>query len=177
MRKEFQFIGLGLIISLYSIKGDGGLIIPWEIQLIFGLLIMSYGTYLLLQNEERKKALKYILPAWGIFIIVGLISISGGSDKTTILKSDIEPSINFEGIQTCDEGKEKARTDLENGELRYMFGGFGSRQPLAENLKKYGVEVIKLNGLVGVPNECYNQIMYEEIQKRFGEDIFNRENK
>jgi hypothetical protein len=177
MRNEFQYLGFGLIISLYSLMGGGGLIIPWEIQLIFGLSIMSYGTYLLLQNEERKKALKYVLPVWGIFALVGVLNLSSSSYKNTILDSDIESSPNFDGIQTCDEGREKARIDVENGELRYMFGGFGSRKPLAENLKKYGVEVIKLNGLVGMPNECYNQIMYKEIQKRFGADIFNRENK
>ncbi len=80
-------------------------------------------------------------------------------------------------MQTCEEGENRATEDIKQGKLRYIFGGFGSRQPLAENLKEYGIEVIKIEGIIGLPNRCYNDIMYLELQKRFGQDVFNKASK
>jgi len=177
MKQELQYLGFGLIVSIYALIGDGGLIIPWEIQLVFGLLLMAYGTYIFLQRIDKKGTLKYIVPAWGLFLVTALIVFINQPQQGELRDSDLGAATNFEGIQTCEEGELKAMADLESGKLRYIFGGFGSRQPLAENLQKLGIEVIKTQGVVGLPNNCYNDIMYKEIQKRFGQDVFNRENK
>lgn len=177
MKKELQYLAFGLLVSLYALIGDGGLIISWEIQLAFGLLLMAYGTQESLKNIEKKSALKYVLPAWGILLLVSITVYASQTQKLELHYSDLGEATNFEGIETCDEGAEMALADLEEGKLRYIFGGLGSRQALAESLKKLGVEVIKTQGVVGLPNNCYNDIMYKEIQRRFGQDVFNRENK
>ncbi len=95
MRQEIKYLGFGLLISLYSLKGGGGLFIPWEIQLAFGLLMMTYGSYVLIQNSEKKNALKYIIPVWGIFLLFGLLTFSN-SRKIKILDSDLKEAISFQ---------------------------------------------------------------------------------
>ena len=38
----------------------------------------------------------------------------------------------------------------------------------------YGIEIITVQGILGKVNHCYNTKMYKEIQRKFGEDAFNR---
>ena len=38
----------------------------------------------------------------------------------------------------------------------------------------YSIEVIRLQGIIALPNRCYNDIMYKEIQRKFGQDAFNK---
>jgi hypothetical protein len=98
-----------------------------------------------------------------------------GDDDKIIKDSDLSEPENYNGIKTCEDGQELALKDLEEGKIKYIFSGFGSRQELPENLKKnYGIEIIKVNGVLGIPNNCYNAIMYQEIQKKFGNDAFNK---
>jgi hypothetical protein len=110
------------------------------------------------------------------FYAMGYWTVSGSLDNSVLRESDLTGSTNFENISTCEEGRSKAETDLKSGKLRCLFGSFGGRQPLAKNLKEnYDIEIIILDGVLGVPNECYNQVMYKEIQKKYGQDVFNKE--
>ena len=40
--------------------------------------------------------------------------------------------------------------------------------------KLYGIEIIKVKGVLGIPNDCYNDVMYKQIQQKFGNDAFNK---
>ena len=67
--------------------------------------------------------------------------------------------------------------EIEKGKLKYIFGSFGSKQELPKNIEEnYDIEIIKINGLLSTPNRCYNNIMYKEIQKRYGQDAFSKFN-
>lgn len=98
------------------------------------------------------------------------------TQKTTTLKeSDLEKGTTYQGVETCEEGTTLAQKDLAAGRLKYIFAGFGSRQPLAKNLHEmYGIEIIAMEGILEKPNRCYNDVMYVEIQKQFGQDAFNK---
>ena len=37
-----------------------------------------------------------------------------------------------------------------------------------------GIEIIKVDGVLGIPNKCYNDLMYKKIQEKFGKDAFNK---
>ena len=94
---------------------------------------------------------------------------------TTILESDLTEVQNYNGITSCEDGKALAKKDLEEGKLKYIFSSYGSRQDLPKNLKKrYGIEIINVEGILGIPNNCYNDIMYKAIQNKFGNDAFNK---
>ncbi|MCK4664134.1 MAG: hypothetical protein KAT68_14800 [Bacteroidales bacterium] len=174
MKKELIYLGLGLLFSLNLLSGSGHFL-SWKLHLAFGLLLMVYGSYLMINNHEKKKALKYVVPAWSIFLLVCLVSFSSNNKVNVIYESDLKEATNFEEIETCEEGRIKAEKDIKNGKLRYIFGSYGSRQPLARNLKKdYDIEIIEVDGVIGMPNECYNQVMYKEIQKRYGQDVFTK---
>ncbi len=93
----------------------------------------------------------------------------------TIKKSDLGESENYNDINTCEEGQELAKKEINEGKIKYIFSSFGSRQQLPKNLeKRYGVEIVKVKGVLGIPNNCYNDLMYKEIQKKFGKDAFNK---
>lgn len=93
----------------------------------------------------------------------------------TFNKSDLTESENYNGIKTCEEGKALAEKELKEGKIKYIFSGFGSRQELPKNLKKlYGIEIIKVKGVLGIPNDCYNDVMYKQIQQKFGNDAFKK---
>ena len=109
----------------------------------------------------------------GLLIVVLLLSIGcnnvervNNSKKAQIEESDLTESNNYGGISSCDEGKELAEKELKEGKLKYIFGGFGSRQNLPKKLKElYDVEIVEVSGVLGIPNKCYNDVMYAEIQK------------
>lgn len=104
-----------------------------------------------------------------------VIRVEDSKEKVTLKESDLNKGTLYQGIQTCEEGEILAKKDLEVGKIKYIFGGFGSRQHLAENLEKmYGIEVIRLEGIIEKPNRCYNDVMYIEIQRKFGLDAFNK---
>jgi len=112
-----------------------------------------------------------------LLIILGCNNVVRVNEKEQIklTKSDLAEPENYKEIETCKEGKELAKKDIEKGQLKYIFGSFGSKQELPKKLNKlYNIEIIKTNGLLGIPNDCYNDIMYQEIQKRFGKDAFNK---
>lgn len=89
--------------------------------------------------------------------------------------ADLNSPENYKGIETCEEGKELARNELDDGELKYIFGSYGSKTKLAKKLQElYRVEIIETDGLLGIPNHCYNDVMYKEIQKRYGQDAFTK---
>jgi hypothetical protein len=174
MKKEIKYLALGILLTLASF-GDIGTLLPWQLYVAIGFSLVVYGTYLMITTYERREALKYVIPTWIIFIAIGYWTVSKSLDTSTIRASDLGKSTNFESISTCEEGRSKAKKDIEDGKLRFLFGSFGARQPLAKNLKeKYDIEVIVLGGVLGLPNECYNQIMYKEIQKKYGQDVFNK---
>jgi hypothetical protein len=92
-----------------------------------------------------------------------------------IKESDLAESENYNGIKTCEEGQKLAEKQINAGNIKYIFSEFGSRQELPKNLEKlYGIEIIKVSGVLGTPNKCYNDVMYKEIQERFGKDAFNK---
>ena len=97
-------------------------------------------------------------------------------ENTKIIKeSDLTESENYNGIITCEEGEELAKKEINDGKIKYIFSGFGSRQKLPKNLEKlYGIEFIKVDGVLGIPNKCYNDLMYKKIQEKFGKDAFNK---
>jgi hypothetical protein len=90
-------------------------------------------------------------------------------------ESDLTESENYNGITTCEEAEELAKKEISEGKIKYMFNGFGSTQKLPKNLEKlYGIEIIKVGGVLGIPNKCYNDLMYREIQEKFGKDAFSK---
>jgi hypothetical protein len=92
-----------------------------------------------------------------------------------IQESDLTESENYNGITTCEEGEELAKKEISEGKIKYMFSGFGSTEKLPKNLEKlYGIEIIKVGAVLGIPNKCYNDLMYREIQEKFGKDAFNK---
>jgi hypothetical protein len=92
-----------------------------------------------------------------------------------IQESDLTESENYNEITTCEEGEELAKKEISEGKIKYMFSGLGSSHKLPKNLEKlYGIEIIKVGGVLGIPNKCYNDLMYTEIQEKFGKDAFNR---
>lgn len=104
-----------------------------------------------------------------------VIRVKDTQEKVGLKESDLRKGTLYRGIETCEEGEALAKKDLAAGKINYIFGGFGSGQTLAKNLEKmYGIEVIRLEGIIEKPNRCYNDIMYLEIQKKFGQDAFNR---
>ena len=104
-----------------------------------------------------------------------VIGVKDAQEKLSLEESDLERGTLYQDIRTCEEGEALAKKDLEAGNIRYIFGGFGSRQLLAENLHAmYGIEVIRLEGVLEKPNRCYNDLMYIEIQRKFGRDAFNK---
>lgn len=77
-------------------------------------------------------------------------------------------------FNNCEEAKEKAKLDLQNGKLIYFFGSFGVQQPLAKKLKQFKeIEVIEVEGVLG-SYDCYNNITYKRLQEKFGNDFFNK---
>jgi hypothetical protein len=81
----------------------------------------------------------------------------------------------IEGIKTCEEGQELAKKEINEGRIKYIFSGLGSSQELPNNLEKlYGIEIIKVEGVLGTPNKCYNDLMYRAIQEKFGKDAFSK---
>lgn len=110
-----------------------------------------------------------------IIILVGTVFLgcsSGEDDTVTLKQSDYSVKAKgYEGIQTCNEGELKARKHIKEGKLRMIFGKFGSRQSFPKKLNElYGVEIIYVEGVIGIPNDCYNNIMSEEIRKKHGQD-------
>lgn len=98
------------------------------------------------------------------------------TENTRIIKeSDLTEPENYKGIKTCEEGKELAKKEIKNGKIKYIFAGYGSRQELPKNLEMlYDIEIINVGGVLGLPNDCYNDVMYKEIQSKYGNDAFNR---
>ncbi|WP_025744135.1 hypothetical protein [Aquimarina pacifica] len=95
--------------------------------------------------------------------------------NTDIRDSDLTEPTNYNRIKNCEEGQELAKKELREGKIKYIFGGFGNRQNLPKKLKElYEIEIITVEGVLGIPNKCYNDIMYAEIQKKFGKDAFNK---
>lgn len=104
-----------------------------------------------------------------------VIRVKDAQEKVNLEELDLERGTLYQDIKTCEEGEALAKKDMEAGNIKYIFGGFGSRQPLADNLNEmYGIEVIRMDGILEMPNRCYNDLMYIEIQKRFGKDAFNK---
>lgn len=132
----------------------------------------------------RKKTTEMKIEIIGILFLaitfVGCNNVVRVNDKenenTKIIKeSDINESKNYSGIKTCEEGQELAKKEINEGKIKYIFSGFGSRQELPKNLEKlYGIEIIKVDGVLGIPNKCYNDLMYIKIQEKFGKDAFNK---
>lgn len=92
-----------------------------------------------------------------------------------IRESDLTKPENYKETKTCEEGKDLAKKEINAGKIKYIFSEFGNRQELPKNLEKlYGIEIIKVSGVLGIPNKCYNDVMYKEIQERFGKDAFNK---
>jgi len=92
-----------------------------------------------------------------------------------IQESDLTESENYNVITTCEEGEKLAKKEISEGKIKYMFSGLGITQKLPKNLEKlYGIEIIKVGGVLGIPNKCYNDLMYREIQEKFGKDAFNK---
>jgi hypothetical protein len=175
MKKEIKYLGLGLLLMLLSLGGTGTLL-PRPLYIAIAFSLIAFGTYVMVTTYERKEALKYLIPTWLIFIAIGGWTASKSLGTSVIRVSDLAGPANIENISTCEEGRSKAEADLKIGKLRYLFGSFGARQPLAKNLKEnYDIEVIVLDGALGVPNECYNQVMYKAIQEKYGQNIFNKE--
>jgi hypothetical protein len=102
--------------------------------------------------------------------------INEGKENTKIIKeSDLTESEIYNGIKTCEEGQELAKKEINEGKIKYIFSGFGSKQEFPNNLEKlYGIEIIKVEGVLGIPNKCYNDLMYKAIQEKFGKDAFNK---
>lgn len=98
------------------------------------------------------------------------------NQNTKIIKeSDLTKSENYNGIKTCEDGHELAKKEINEGTIKYIFSGFGSRQELPKNLEKlYGIEIIEVGGVLGIPNKCYNDLMYIKIREKFGKDAFNK---
>jgi hypothetical protein len=97
------------------------------------------------------------------------------NENETIKESDLTESENYKGIKTCEEGQELAQKELKEGKLKYIFSSYGSRQNLPKKLESlYSIEIINTQGVLGIANSCYNDIMYKEIQRRFGKDAFNK---
>lgn len=168
-----MFIGLGLLIALSSLDGTSNFI-SWKIKLIAGIASMIYGSYKLIEEKGKKEAMKYVVSAFSI-LIIAMIFLFRNDKQIEIKESNSTEPTNYSEITTCEEGKNKAYEDIEKGKLCYIFGGFGSRQELAKNLEEnYDIDVIRLEGVLGLPNSCYNDVMYEEIKKRYGNDIFNK---
>jgi len=90
-------------------------------------------------------------------------------------EEDLSGTKDYKEIENCEEGRELARKDIEAGELRYIFGTVGTQLGNADKLEEmFNIEVIRMEGIFGVPTSCYNQVMYEEIQRKYGQDAFNR---
>lgn len=174
MNKGLIQLGIGLLFSLTALTGDGGFFIPWELHLIGGLGLMLYGSYRIRLDFEKPRALKTIVAVWGIFLVAGLFTILSTSDNKKIRESDLREGSNFENIETCEEGKIKAKEDLENGKYRRIVGSFGMRQPYVKVLKEeYDVEIIEIDGMIGIPNSCYNDVMHEALQEKHGQLYLN----
>jgi len=104
-----------------------------------------------------------------------VVRVNNKENTKIIKESDLTESENYNGIKTCEEGQELAKKEINEGKIKYIFSGFGSRQELPKNLEKlYGIEIIKVDGVLGIPNKCYNDLMYKEIQEKFGQDAFNK---
>lgn len=136
---------------------------------------MTYITYESYPNQEVKTDKKTFLIAWGLIPLMFLVFYAF-KNESNIAQNDLEIASNYKNISTCEEGKKQAQKDIANDELRYIFGGFGSRSKLAKNLKrKKDIDVIHFEGLLGFPNSCYNDMMQKEIKKQYGNDIFTKE--
>ena len=117
-----------------------------------------------------------------LFSILTLLFVSCDNvvhvDEKKTINIDAEVlsgSENYKGIENCEEARELARKDLEAGELRYIFGSIGTQLGNADKLEEmYDIEVIRTEGVLGLPNTCYNQVMRKEIQRKYGQDAFNR---
>lgn len=100
---------------------------------------------------------------------------SSNTDEKSIVEDyNLTESENYNDLTTCEDAKQLALNDIENGQLKYIFGSYGSQQELPKNLERlYGIELINVKGARGKVNGCYNDIMYKEIQRKFGKDAFN----
>ncbi len=111
-------------------------------------------------------------------ILIGCNNVIRVNEKNEIInikETDLKQSENYKGINNCEEGYNLAEKEIQGGKLKYIFGSVGGRQELPNKLEKqYGIEIIKLEGIIALPNRCYNDIMYKEIQRRFGKDAFNK---
>lgn len=101
---------------------------------------------------------------------------STSTDEKSIVEDyNLTESENYNDLTTCEDAKQLAVKDIEDGQLKYIFGSYGSQQELPKNLERlYGIEIIKVKGSRGKVNGCYNDIMYKEIQRKFGTDAFNK---
>ena len=177
MKKELIHLLFGLLITLSSFIGSDSFFLSWEITLIIGLSLMAYRTYRLVHYPNKKQVFISLSIALGITIIAGVLNLSSNTNQISLEMTDLNPGGNYNNIETCEEGKDLATKEIEKGKLKYIFGSFGSKQELPKNIEEnYDIEIIKINGLLSTPNRCYNNIMYKEIQKRYGQDAFSKFN-
>ena len=131
------------------------------------------------RSPNAMKKIIFILSVVAVTIIgcnnVVRVNDNEKESTTTILESDLAEAQNHNDISSCEEGEALAKKDLEDGKIKYIFGSFGSRQDLPKNLERlYDIEIINVEGVLGIPNKCYNDIMYKAIQSKFGKDAFNK---
>ena len=175
MNKGFIQLVVGLLLSLTALLGDGGLFIPWELQLLGGVGLMLYGSYRVQLDFEKTRALKNIVAVWGIFLLVGSYSMLSNSDSQSIRENDLKDASNFEDIKTCEEGTIKAKEDLEKGIYRRIVGSYASRQGYVKVLsEEYNIDIIEVDGVLGIPNSCYNDVMHKALQEKYGPLYLNK---
>ena len=74
----------------------------------------------------------------------------------------------------CINQKQRAKLDIENGELIYFDNEFKyERKEMATLLKNYNIEIRTYNsGCIGPPpgfeNYCYQKVMWKELDSRLG---------
>ncbi len=97
------------------------------------------------------------------------------NEKIVIEETDLKESDNYKGIKSCQEGYDLAKKEIKIGKIKYIFGSIGSRQELPNRLEElYSIEIIRLQGIITRSNRCYNDVMYKEIQRKYGNDAFNK---
>tara|TARA_R110001583_G_scaffold20111_1_gene77971 strand:- start:3020 stop:3574 length:555 start_codon:yes stop_codon:yes gene_type:complete len=78
----------------------------------------------------------------------------------------------YHELETCEEMENRFRTDLKNNKIVYFSFGLVSDEEFTEKMKsQFGIENFNLGCTVYSEKICYNKLVEQHIEKKYGKSI------